>query len=667
LASNSAAASTLPPAGPLASNSAAASVSANQAAFTRNDFAQILSPAAIEQVTETLACGQHPTCDQMIRVNLLTDEAFERILHGLSTLKRPLELYWPKCVALLQAESRLVRYGINGHRRVDVFWIVEHLFLEKVHRSKLDLLKSHTIQVFPDIRSPKQRQETILLTALLIGRDPDFFALASVSTVDVSRVGILTDSNKARLGHILSDGGEEETIERVNSIPHEALEEAVARLFQCPYLQSIWPGYVGLLDGRKDRAVCALLDLLDDDAETLIYDLFINTFPTVRKDHIAHKGVLITALVMGLTWTPPVSPPAAATPGTKPVAFSVFPCAPPRQSTGLLKSARPPSKAPGPQDKKPRGPLHCESLPGSDEDEDDVSDESGLSSDDASEGPLLRAPLAEAEHSPEAHHPASDTDDVEGSASHTVSPMYVGTKDCAYKSITHILLIHDHMLQQNQIGASNRRYGTTLIIMKHLNPTRLRKVCAHIFGALKTVHINPSFTSCLSTTYASSATALPEEGWNGHPEMGSHDFDETPEANTASEGMRTHLCGVLTTVHINPSFTFCSSTTICLVRNPGRFFSLERRSGDGHPRVKNRCLLRRRIHQGSCRPGIPRLVAAFQESFFRFGDCSKRSHCISLQSRPHAEATGEFAGWRRCPRAAWYKNGPRDWSGPRAV
>ena len=37
--------------------------------------------------------------------------------------------------------------------------------------------------------------------------------------------------------------------------------------------------------------------------------------------------------------------------------------------------------------------------------------------------PLLRAPLAEAELSPEAHHPASDTDDVGGSASHTVSPL----------------------------------------------------------------------------------------------------------------------------------------------------------------------------------------------------------------------------------------------------
>jgi len=85
---------------------------------------------------------------------------------------------------------------------------------------------------------------------------------------------------------------------------------------------------------------------------------------------------------------PPTSSVSEA-PGTKPVSFSVFPCAPPRQYTGLLKSARLPSKAPGPQDKKPRGPLHCESLPGSDEDEDDVSDESGLSSDDASEGPLL--------------------------------------------------------------------------------------------------------------------------------------------------------------------------------------------------------------------------------------------------------------------------------------
>ena len=363
--------------------------SANQVALTRDDFAQILSPAAIKQVTETLALGQHATCDQMIRVNSLTDEAFERILHGLSTLKRPLELYWSKCVALLQRTCRLVRSGKTGLKRVDVYGIVVRLFSEKVQRSKLDLLNSHTTRVFPALLTELKRQETILLTALLIGRDPNFFALAAVSTVSVSRVGILTDSNKARLGRILSDGCENETIDLVNSIPHVALEEALARLFQCPDLQSIWPGYVRLLDGRKDVTVCGFLDLLKEDAETLIHDSFIYAFPTVRKDHVKkNKGVLITALVMGLTWTPPISPPAAATPGTKPVSFSVFPCAPPRQYTGLLKSARLPSKAPGPQDKKPRGPLHCESPPGSDEDEDDVSDESGLSSDDASEGPF---------------------------------------------------------------------------------------------------------------------------------------------------------------------------------------------------------------------------------------------------------------------------------------
>ncbi len=321
LASNSAAASTLPPAGPLASNSAAASVSANQAAFTRNDFAQILSPAAIEQVTETLACGQHPTCDQMIRVNLLTDEAFERILHGLSTLKRPLELYWPKCVALLQAESRLVRYGINGHRRVDVFWIVEHLFLEKVHRSKLDLLKSHTIQVFPDIRSPKQRQETILLTALLIGRDPDFFALASVSTVDVSRVGILTDSNKARLGRILSDGGALETMIKVNSIPHEALEEAVARLFQCSDLHAIWPGYVKLLDVLPSE-VFALIEqhMYGDIEHEALYVIGVsirNAFPGEQDEQIISTGIFMATLLIGMSWIPAVSPAAAAAPGEK--------------------------------------------------------------------------------------------------------------------------------------------------------------------------------------------------------------------------------------------------------------------------------------------------------------------------------------------------------------
>ena len=294
--------------------------SANPVAVTRKDFDKILSKLAVAQVTKTLESGTHPTVAQMVRVNSLSDEALNTILRLLSTLKDRRIFWWDKCVALLHPTCRLVRHGKTGHKHVDVFTIVR-LFKTKVQQSKLDLLTSHITQVFPDLMSEFQQQEPILMTALFIGRDPDLFSLAAVSTA-VAFVGILNDSNKARLRQILSDPSAiSETIKLVNTVPLEALQEALLRLFQCPDLQGIWPGFVEQLGDPSSQAVYTWINdfYCDIQDKTLdhIFTSFKKALPGERDEQNVHNSLFITSLLIGMSWIPPVSPASAAAPGAK--------------------------------------------------------------------------------------------------------------------------------------------------------------------------------------------------------------------------------------------------------------------------------------------------------------------------------------------------------------
>jgi hypothetical protein len=294
---------------------------ANPVAVTRKDFDTILSKLAVAEVTKTLESGTHSTVDQMVRVNSLSDEALNKILRLLSTLEGRRNFWWPKCVALLQPSCHSVLSGKAAHKRVDVYTIVK-LFKAQMQQSKLDLLTSHITQVFPDLLSEFDQREPILLTALFIGRDPDLFSLASVSTA-VAFVGILNKWNKARLRQILSDlSAISETIKLVNSVPLEALQEALARLFQCPDLQTIWPGFVEQLGDPSSEEVSSLIrdffcDILEEPLNHICFS-FTNAFPGERDDEQnLNNGLFITSLLIGMSWNPPVSPASTAAPGAQ--------------------------------------------------------------------------------------------------------------------------------------------------------------------------------------------------------------------------------------------------------------------------------------------------------------------------------------------------------------